>query len=125
MLGPHGADFFVRRELAPRNFRVRLVKVGFFLWRQLDRQLFDACKLQENRRKLVLYVLGQGGFNSLFKQSGHGRTIPQSRRLKHGLNSRFLWAQIPQVPKAVASNSGAVIILENAPPIQYGSACLP
>ena len=77
MLCPHCADFFVRREFAALGFGQRGVYVSFFFGRELIRRLLYARELQENPRKFVLRVLGQGGhgFNGLFKQSGHVRNI--------------------------------------------------
>ena len=73
MLCPHGADFFVRRELATLGFGQRGVYVSFFFGREFIGRLLYARELQEIPRKFVLRVVGQRrhGFNSLFKQSGH------------------------------------------------------
>src|SRR5713226_7397517 len=75
MLCPHGADFFVRRELATLGFGQGGVYVSFFFGRELIRRLLYARELQENPRKFVLRVVGQRrhGFDGLFKQSGHTR----------------------------------------------------
>jgi hypothetical protein len=77
MLRPHGADFFIRRELAALGFSQRSVDVGFFLGREHIGWLLDARELQENPREIVLHVVWQGGngFNGLFKQSRHARNI--------------------------------------------------
>ncbi len=57
MLCPHGADLFIRRELALLGLGQRGVQVGFFFGRELIRRLLDARELQENPRKFVLHVV--------------------------------------------------------------------
>jgi hypothetical protein len=51
MLCPHGADFFVRRELATLGFGQRGVYVSFFFGREFMGRLLYARELQENPRK--------------------------------------------------------------------------
>ncbi len=57
MLDPHGADFFIRRELAALSFSQRSVYLGFFLGREYVGRLLDARESQENPREIVLHVV--------------------------------------------------------------------
>jgi len=57
MLGPHGADFFIRREFAALSFTQRSVYLSFFLGREYIGRLLDARELQENPREIVLHVV--------------------------------------------------------------------
>lgn len=57
MLGPHGADFFIRRELAALGFTQRSVYLSFFLGREYVGRLLDARELQENPREIVLHIV--------------------------------------------------------------------
>jgi len=57
MLGPHGADFFIRRELTTLSFTQRSVYLSFFLGREYIGRLLDARELQENPREIVLHVV--------------------------------------------------------------------
>ena len=84
MLCPHGADFFVRRELAALGFGQRSVDVSFFFGSEHIGRLLHARELQENPRKLVLPVCGQSRhrFNGLFEQAGHIRNIVVSALLR-------------------------------------------
>jgi hypothetical protein len=81
MLRPHGADFFIRRELAALGLSHRGLYVGFLLRRKHIGWLLDARELQENSRKIVLHIVRKGGhsFDGLFKQSGHAQIIVVSR----------------------------------------------
>jgi hypothetical protein len=77
MLCPHGAHFFVRRELAAQNLGVSFGEVGVFFRGQLDRWLIHTGELQQDAGKFVLHVVGKDGdrFNGLFKQSRHACNI--------------------------------------------------
>jgi hypothetical protein len=57
MLGPHGADFFIRRELATLSFTQRSVYLSFFVGREYMGRLLDARELQQNPREIVLHVV--------------------------------------------------------------------
>ena len=78
ILRPNRAHFFVRREFTALGLGQRGVEIRFFLHRQRDRWLLDACELQENRRELVLHVVRQGR-HGLLEKTGHEANIARSR----------------------------------------------
>ena len=59
MLSPDGLHLVISGKLAARDFSIRLVEVGFFLWRQLIDGLLFPCELQKDTRKVVLHGRGK------------------------------------------------------------------
>jgi hypothetical protein len=72
MLCPHGPHLGLCGKLAACFLRKRGVKVGFFLGRERGNWRLCPDTLQQQMRKLVLHVVGEGRYrrNGLFKVSG-------------------------------------------------------
>jgi hypothetical protein len=84
ILRPNRAHFFVRREFPALGLGRRGVEIRFLFHRQRDRRLLDPCELQENRRQLVLHVVGRRGhgFNGLLEKASdeeYSAIAPRSR----------------------------------------------